>query len=74
MRKTDVLAHFDGNQSAVARALEITRASVNAWPDLVPELSARRLHEYTRGKLRFNSSLYDKAKGRQSATAAGART
>jgi hypothetical protein len=62
MRKAVVLAHYGNNQSAVARALKITRASVNAWPDLIPELSARRLQEITRGKLRFNSSLYDKAK------------
>jgi len=64
MRKSDVLAYYDGNQSAVARALNITRASVNGWPDLVPEAQAYRLERITRGKLKVDPRTYDLVKGR----------
>jgi hypothetical protein len=68
MWKSAVLAFFDNNQSAVARALRITRASVNAWPDLIPEASAYRLERITNGGLTVDPSLYDEAKGRTDAS------
>ena len=49
MRKDTVLRYF-GSIAAVARFLEINQSSVSKWPDLIPELSARRLHAYTRNK------------------------
>lgn len=64
MWKHAVLAYFAGNQSAVARALKITRASVNNWPDLVPEASAYRLERITKGELKVIPAVYDRAKGR----------
>lgn len=64
MWKHAVLAFYGDNQSAVARALKITRASVNGWPELVPEASAYRLERITRGKLKVVPDLYDQAKGR----------
>lgn len=63
MRKSDVLAHFDGNQSAVARAINITRASVNQWGPLVPLDKALRLQDATKdhpkGPLTVDLSLYE---------------
>lgn len=62
MRTSDVLAHFDGNQSAVARFLSITRASVNAWGELVPPLSAAKLHaklHRINPKIRFDPMAYE---------------
>lgn len=64
MFKSVVLEHFGGNQSAVARFLGITRASVNGWPDLIPEVSALRLERLTKGKLKANAALYDAIKKR----------
>lgn len=43
LRKADVIRHFGGNKAAVGRACGITRIAVHNWPDLVPELRARRL-------------------------------
>lgn len=68
MWKHAVLAFFGDNQSAVARALKITRASVNGWPELVPEASAYRLERITDGKLKVVTALYDRAKGRVAAS------
>lgn len=66
MWKSAVLTFYDNNQSAVARALKITRASVNAWPDLIPEASAYRLERITNRRLTVDAGLYDRAKGRMS--------
>jgi DNA-binding transcriptional regulator YdaS (Cro superfamily) len=59
MHKSEVFKFFGGNQSAVARALDIHRASVNAWPELIPERSAYRLERITEGKLKVRTRLYD---------------
>lgn len=42
----------------VAALLGISRQGVHQWPDRVPELSARKLHERTHGALKFNPSAY----------------
>ena len=57
MKKTDTLAYF-GSGIEVARALGLTRGAVSNWGELVPPLSAARLHDLTRGKLIFNPSDY----------------
>jgi hypothetical protein len=62
MRKADVLAHFADNQSAVARAIGIKRASVNQWGPVVPLDKALRLQEATKESdrpLRVDLSLYE---------------
>ena len=67
MYRTTVLAYFDNNQAAVARALGIKRSSVNAWPELIPERSAYRLQEITKRnkrKLKVDPTLYDIRAGR----------
>lgn len=61
MRKSDALAYYGKNQSELARALRITRASVNGWPDVVPLEPARALEIITsksKRKLRVDESLY----------------
>lgn len=60
MRKADVLAHFRNNQSAVARALGITRASVHNWPEIVPEGRAYQLEIVTGGRLKVDPRVYGK--------------
>ena len=57
MRTSDVLA-FYGTQTAVAKALGITKSAVNQWKDLVPEGKAYRLQEMTRGKLKVDRAAY----------------
>lgn len=59
MRKEDVIDYF-GNAAAVARALDYTEGAVSQWKDVIPELTARKLHDLTKGKLRFDSKLYQK--------------
>jgi DNA-binding transcriptional regulator YdaS (Cro superfamily) len=61
MRKTDVMAYFNGNGAAVARAIGYTRSAVQQWPDppgLVPEAAAYRLERATGGDLKVDPALY----------------
>jgi len=69
MRKSDVLAHFQGNGAAVARAIGITRSAVQQWPDdekepgaLIPEAMAYRLEIATDGELKVDPTAYLKDK------------
>lgn len=57
MRKDDVI-RFYGSQSEAAKALGYTVGAVSQWDDIIPELSARKFHDVTRGKLRFDPKLY----------------
>lgn len=59
MRKKDVLEFYKSG-AAVARALGYTEGAVSQWEDVIPELSARKLHDLTDGKLRFDPKLYEK--------------
>jgi len=70
MLKKDVLAYFDpieSKPSATARALNITPGAVSQWDDVLPELMARRIHDRTRGKLRFRPEAYGLAPARSTA-------
>lgn len=57
MYKADALNAFGGNQSEVARALGITRSSVNGWGDLVPPYSAKQLAEL-RPEIPYDPEVY----------------
>jgi predicted transcriptional regulator len=50
------------SQRELADALQVTAAAVSAWRKRnngkIPELYARRLHELTRGKLKFDRDQY----------------
>ena len=47
IRIADAVAHYDGNQAALARELEVTRGAVSKWVqegrEHLPELQAHRL-------------------------------
>lgn len=70
MHKTEVLRFFkardkrkhvnDEGVTATAEFLGVTKGAVSQWPDIIPELSARKLHEKTRGALRFDPKQYER--------------
>jgi hypothetical protein len=63
MLKKTVLAHFDpveSRPSATAKALKLTPGAISQWGDVIPELTARRIAEITRGKLKFRPELYER--------------
>lgn len=57
MLTKDAVEHF-GNQSAIARALDISAAAVSKWGEVVPLESALALEILTARKLRCERSLY----------------
>lgn len=57
MLKSTVLAHY-GTQAAVAAALDISRAAVNKWGEVVPLEQARSLEIITGGAVRVDEALY----------------
>lgn len=68
MRKTEVLTFFklklgrtadnDEGVTATAESLGLTKGAVSQWDDIIPELSARKIHDITRGQLKFDPKLY----------------
>lgn len=63
MRKTDVLKHFDPEDSslqATATALGITKSAVSQWGDVIPEGVAYKLQVMTAGVLRVDPAMYAK--------------
>lgn len=58
MKTAKALAFFNKNQSKLARALGVTRASVNSWGPIVPLDKAIALATLTGGRLRVDLSLY----------------
>jgi len=57
MLKSDVIAHF-GSQSAVARALKLTKSAISQWPEVVPLKSALLAQAISKGELSVNMSMY----------------
>jgi hypothetical protein len=58
MLKQTVVEHFGGNQSEVARTLNLSRAAISCWPDRIPEIHAMKLERITEGDLKYDASLY----------------
>jgi hypothetical protein len=62
MKVSDALAYFGGNRSALARKAGISQPAVSNWlvrkKTVVPELTARRLHQLTRGRLALDEADY----------------
>ncbi|MGQ7956480.1 Cro/CI family transcriptional regulator [Pseudomonas sp. SP16.1] len=54
MKKSDVLAHFNG-VSKVAAALGISPGAVSQWPDEVPVLRQLQIQAITGGQLRASA-------------------
>lgn len=58
MLKADVLTHYKTATKA-AQALEISKAAVSRWGDVVPLVRAYDFERITRKKLKVDRSLYD---------------
>lgn len=59
MLKSVAISHF-GSQSALARALGVTKGAVSLWGRVIPEGSAYKLESLTKGVLRVDPQLYKK--------------
>nr|DAE10034.1 MAG TPA: DNA-binding transcriptional regulator [Siphoviridae sp. ct4sp3] len=62
MRKQDVIKFF-GGVCKTAAVLGIKHPSVSEWPEVIPEGRAYQIEKITKGKLRFDASLYQKDTG-----------
>lgn len=59
MRKSEVIRHF-GGVSKTANALGISHPAVCRWGDIIPEKQAFVIERITKGKMKYDSSLYIK--------------
>jgi hypothetical protein len=58
MYKKDVLEYYEFG-AEVARVLGLkSRSTITMWGDVIPEINALKLARITRGRLKFNPSLY----------------
>lgn len=57
MLTKDVIEYF-GSRAVIARKLQISRAAVSKWGDVVPEGSAYKLESLTNGDCKVDASLY----------------
>ena len=58
MKVIEAKEHFKTTKKGLADILGLTKGAVSIWGDDIPEIHARRLHEMTRGKLKFISAEY----------------
>jgi len=58
MLTKDAVAYF-GSQTALARALNITQASVAGWDEVVPPLRQLQLQQITLGKLMASAEVFE---------------
>jgi transposase-like protein len=63
MRKSDAIAHYDGNISALARALGIDQSTVYSWGDFPPDRRQLQLERITDGKLRAEKGCLERLTG-----------
>ncbi|MDU1950931.1 MAG: Cro/CI family transcriptional regulator [Atlantibacter hermannii] len=59
MHKLDVVEHF-GGISKTASALGISHPAVCRWGEIIPEKQAFVIERITKGKLKYDSKLYQK--------------
>lgn len=59
MLKKEVVKHF-GGISKTASALNISHPAVCRWGDVIPEKQAFVIERITKGKLKYDASLYKK--------------
>jgi transposase-like protein len=52
MKKSEAIAHYEGNVSALARALGIDQSSVYSWGEFPPGGRQLQLERLTKGKLK----------------------
>ena len=60
--KTKEVADYFGNEHKASQALGINPSYLTRWKQTVPEIWARRLHDMTDGKLRFDVHEYPRNK------------
>lgn len=60
MKKNDVISYF-GSVGNVAKALNISHASVSGWGEIIPKGRAFEIQALSKGALKVNPSLYLKA-------------
>jgi DNA-binding transcriptional regulator YdaS (Cro superfamily) len=60
MLKKSVIEHF-GSQNAVAVFLRISSSAVSQWKEVIPERAALKLSRLTKGKLKYQADMYEKA-------------
>ena len=60
MLKTDVIEHF-GGVSKIASVLGISHPAVCRWGDVIPQKQAFVIERITKGKLKYDASLYQKS-------------
>ena len=60
MHKTDVIEHF-GGVSKTASVLGISHPAVCRWADVIPQKQAFVIERITKGKLKYDASLYQKS-------------
>lgn len=64
MKKDAVIAHF-GTQAEAARALGISKQSIQDWGEVIPEGMAYKLQVITGGKLQVDPAVYRRLKARR---------
>lgn|GEM_PF-179839 len=57
MKKEEVISYF-GSVGSVAKALNISHASVSGWGNIIPKGRAFEIQAITKGDMKVNSSLY----------------
>lgn len=60
MLKSKVLSYFDNRAVDVAKACNVSSASVSQWGDIIPEKNALKLEKLTNGALVYDASMYEK--------------
>ena len=60
MRKSEVIEHF-GGVSKTASGLGISHPAVCRWGEVIPQKQAFVIERITKGKLKYDASLYQKA-------------
>jgi hypothetical protein len=61
MYLNNVVAFFGGKKVNIARKLGVTTGYVSQWGDIIPEPMATKLSLLTKGKLKYDPSLYSKS-------------
>ncbi len=59
MRKSEVIEHF-GGVAKTASALGISHPAVCRWGEIIPQKQAFVIERITKGKLKYDATLYQK--------------
>ena len=59
MKKSDVINYY-GSVAAVAEKLGTSDVAIYKWLEIIPKVRAYELERLTKGKLKFDPTLYQK--------------